>query len=227
MKIMQRAAICAAAVLLASLAANAQMGGMRGGGAPTMRGVWHPVVGDGAAYEMQTKDAVKSGIEYAVVGKESVNGQDGIWLEMTMNSPQMGGDIVMKMLTVISGTNTQTTRMIMQMPGRPPMEMPAQMTQMHSKAQPTDIRTTSEDVGAETITVPAGTFPCEHFRMKDGSGDVWVTDKVSPWGMVKYQGKDTTMVLTKVITDAKDKITGTPVPFDPMKMMQQSAPQQP
>jgi len=43
---------------------------------------------------------------------------------------------------------------------------------------------------------------------------------------VKFQGKDTTMVLTKVITDAKDKITGAPVPFDPMKMMQQSAPQQ-
>jgi hypothetical protein len=29
------------------------------------------------------------------------------------------------------------------------------------------------------------------------------------------------MVLTKVITDAKDKITGTPVPFNPMSLQQQ------
>jgi hypothetical protein len=27
------------------------------------------------------------------------------------------------------------------------------------------------------------------------------------------------MVLTKVVTDAKDKITGTPVPFNPRLMM--------
>jgi hypothetical protein len=36
---------------------------------------------------------------------------------------------------------------------------------------------------------------------------------------VKYQGKDNSMVLTKVITDAKDRITGTPKQFDPMQMM--------
>lgn len=34
-----------------------------------------------------------------------------------------------------------------------------------------------------------------------------------------HQGKDSTMVLTKVVTDAKDRITGTPVPFNPMGMM--------
>jgi hypothetical protein len=28
------------------------------------------------------------------------------------------------------------------------------------------------------------------------------------------------MVLTKVITDAKDKVTGTPVPFNPMMFQQ-------
>ncbi len=34
------------------------------------------------------------------------------------------------------------------------------------------------------------------------------------------------MVLTKVVTDAKDKIMGTPQPFNPMMMMQQQAPPQ-
>jgi hypothetical protein len=36
---------------------------------------------------------------------------------------------------------------------------------------------------------------------------------------VKYQDSKSTMVLTKVITDAKDRITGTPTKFDPMQMM--------
>ncbi len=55
--------------------------------------------------------------------------------------------------------------------------------------------------------------------MKNGSGDFWVSDKVSPYGLVKYQGKDMTMVLIKQVKDAKDKITGTPVPFNPALMM--------
>ena len=57
--------------------------------------------------------------------------------------------------------------------------------------------------------------------MKDGSGNTWVTTKVSPFGVVKHEGTDSTMVLTKVITDAQDKIVGTPQPFNPMQMMQQ------
>ena len=32
------------------------------------------------------------------------------------------------------------------------------------------------------------------------------------------------MVLTKVVTDAKDQITGTPVPFNPAMMMGQQPP---
>ena len=39
--------------------------------------------------------------------------------------------------------------------------------------------------------------------------------QVAPWGLVKMQGKDASMILTKVITDAKDHITGTPKKFDP------------
>ena len=77
----------------------------------------------------------------------------------------------------------------------------------------------AEIVGTESVTVPAGTFSCTHYRMKDGTGEAWVSDKVSPWVLVKSQDKDTSMVLAKVITDAKDHITGTPQKFDPAQMM--------
>ena len=45
--------------------------------------------------------------------------------------------------------------------------------------------------------------------------DVWISDKVAPWGLIKSQGKDSSMTLTKVISDAQDHITGTPRKFDP------------
>ena len=82
-----------------------------------------------------------------------------------------------------------------------------------------DFRDKAELVGTESITVPAGTFMCEHYRMKDGSGEAWISDKVSPWSMVKLRDQVRTVVLTKVSTDAKDRITGTPTKFDPMQMM--------
>ena len=86
-------------------------------------------------------------------------------------------------------------------------------------ATPSDVRAKSELVGTESVTVPAGTFSCQHYRAKDGSSDVWISEKVAPWGLVKMQGKNNSMVLTKVITDAKDHITGTLKKFDPMQMM--------
>ena len=55
--------------------------------------------------------------------------------------------------------------------------------------------------------------------MKDSSSDAWISDKVAPWGFVKTQGKDSSILLAKVITDAKDHITGTPKKFDPMQIM--------
>jgi hypothetical protein len=198
------------------LLASAQMGMHV---APAMRGIFNPVVGSGGEYEMTTETGTKMVMEIAIVGKESVAGKDAYWFEMTMSNSPMG-QMVMKSLTVVDGTDTVVSRMIMQMGTRPPMEMPTQMTKSSAQKQPADIRDRAEDVGSETITTPAGTFTTEHYKMKDGSGDAWVAAKAGPYGLVKFQGKDTSMVLTKVITDAKDKVTGTPVPFNPMMFQQ-------
>ena len=182
-------------------------------------GIFNPVVGSGAAYDIQTSNGPKQSIEYAIVGKESVDGKDGFWIEWTTTAGGMG-EMVMKVL-IVPGDTAAPQKVIMQMGDRPPMEMPAQGRAGNSASAPPDIRNLAEDVGTESVTTPAGAFSCEHYRMKDGSGDTWVSSKVPPFGMVKHQGKDSTMVLTKVITDAKDKIVGTPQPFNPMMMMQQ------
>jgi hypothetical protein len=205
----------------------AQMG--MGPRMPNMSGVWHPVVGSGAAYEVAGQDGKKNQLEITVVGQEEVNGKPGYWLEMATADPRSGGSMYMKMLLAPGESGMTSLRMVMQPPGQDPMEMDMNMPMMNRgqpQTMPTDIRDKAERVGTESITVPAGTFSCEDYRMKDGSADVWISDKVAPWGLVKTQGKDSSMILTKVITDAKDHITGTPKKFDPMQMMRDRMGQQ-
>jgi hypothetical protein len=183
---------------------------------PLPRGMFNPVVGSGAQYEIQPNGKDKMNMEIVVVGKESVNGKDGYWFETAVDSRM--GQMLMKMLMVSDPANSSVAKMIMQMQGGSPMEMPAQL--MGQRGQQTyDLRDRADKVGSESVTVPAGTFTADHYHLKDGSGDFWVSDKVSPYGVIKGQGKDFSIVLTKVVTNAKDKITGTPVPFNPRLML--------
>lgn len=56
--------------------------------------------------------------------------------------------------------------------------------------------------------------------------EFWVSKQVTPIGLVKsVQKAGQTVVLVKVVTNAKDKISGIPQPFDPMMFLPQD-PQQ-
>jgi hypothetical protein len=210
------------AMLTGALPGAAQMGMGMGGRIPTLSGVWHPVVGTGASYDITKSDGTKVPMEISIVGKEDADGKPAYWMEMSMMDPRTSSPLYIKSLTTVSENNVVSSRMIMQMPGQDPMEMDMNMAAQSGRMQqsiPSDINAKAEVVGTESITVPAGTFSCQHYRMKDGSGDAWVSDKVGPWGLVKAVNKGQTMVLTKAISDAKDHITGTPRKFDPMQMM--------
>jgi hypothetical protein len=76
-------------------------------------------------------------------------------------------------------------------------------------------------VGMEPISVPAGTYLCQHWKKDSGVGDVWASDKITPMGMVKSVQEHETMVLVKVISGATDHITGPVTKFDPQIMRQQ------
>jgi hypothetical protein len=208
------------AIVMLCLPASAQVG-MR---QPQMRGMWHPVVGAGAVYEMQSRDAKKNALEVAVVGQEQFQGKPGYWLEMSFPDPR-GGEGISKMLMVTEGENPGPKRMIVKMGGEA-MEMPMNSPMManRSQSQNTDIRKDAVRLGTETITTPAGTFVCEHWRTNDQSSDVWLSDKVSPWGIVKTTGKDSSLLLTRLVTDAKTKITGPVKQFDVQEMMKQQRP---
>ena len=206
-----------------ALPVTAQMGMM--GSVPKLSGVWHPEVGSGAAYErVQTDNKEKMQIEVTIVGKDDMDGKTGYWEEFAVTSSTMpGGQMMMKELMSVTDAGLTSSRMIVQPPGQGPMEIDTTMMPAGRgmrQSTPVDVHTDkAEVVGTESVTVPAGTFSCEHIHAKDGSNDVWISDKVTPWNLVKYTDSRSTTVLTKVITDAKDRITGTPTKFDPMQMM--------
>jgi hypothetical protein len=70
----------------------------------------------------------------------------------------------------------------------------------------------------ETITVPAGTFNCEHW--KSDYSDFWVSTKVSPFSLVKDVDNNSADVLVKTIENAKDHIMGPVKPYDAKAVMQ-------
>jgi len=183
---------------------------------PHFSGEFNPVVGSGAEYQITTKDGGAQEWTLAVVGKESVEGADGYWLEMRTEGPQ--GKMVMKQLLVPHpGGAPDIKRMIMQAPGRPPMEMPTGMMAMgmrrgRERPQETE-HGLGEKVGSESVTVPAGTFETEHYRYTSQQGetsDAWVSTKVAPYGLIKSTSPNTTMVLEKVLEHETSQIQGEP-----------------
>jgi hypothetical protein len=197
-------------------AAWAQRMGRGMGQAPNIPGTFKPVVGSGAQYEIDAKNQ-KMEWTYVVVGKESVDGGDGYWMEMRTDAGGKG-EMVMKHLMVIGPGKAEIKRMIMQSAGQPPMEMPMGMMQGMMKNKPPAPSSgkgpheMGEKVGTETVTVPAGTFLCEHYRSQTekGSADMWVSTNVSPYGLVKMTSADTTMVLQKVLSNETSHIKGEP-----------------
>jgi hypothetical protein len=184
---------------------------------PDIAGLWNPVVGQGAAYEM-TDSNQKRPIEITIVGKETVNGKDGYWMEFGMADPRTSQTMYAKMLLAPDEqTFLAPQRMIVQVPGQPnPMEFP--MNPSARRSTLSDIRNKAQKVGSESITVPAGTFTCDHWHSNDNDGDAWTSDKVGPFGLVKAVNTKSTMILVKTISDAQDHITGTPMKFDPANM---------
>jgi hypothetical protein len=184
--------------------------------APELRGVFKPVVGSGAGYEFVKTDEQKMHFDIAIVDKDPGG---GYWTEYSIVDPHSKGTVYMKMVVSQRADDVVVEHMIMQIPGQPPMDMSAMMQGMgmgHAKqSQKIDIRSEGQNLGTESVTTPAGTFSCQHWRTKDGD-DVWISDKVTPWGLVKMSGKDGTMTLARVITDAKTHITGTPVSMEDM-----------
>jgi hypothetical protein len=194
-------AITFLAALLLAAAAHPQMG-MDMFKRPTITKVFHPVVGKGAAYLSTDKDGKTRNSEISIVGKDSVDGKEGFWMEFV---------------------SSDNHRMIIQPADQQAMELPVGAMGMTTsgKAKMEEFTNDWNSVGTETITVPAGTFSCEHWRSDKNNADSWTSDKINPFGLVKETRSGGGMVLTKVLDNATDRITGPVKQFDMQQMIQQ------
>jgi hypothetical protein len=181
--------------------------------------VFHPVVGKGAVYLDAGKDGKTTRTtEIAIVGKDSFEGKEGFWMQIVSSDPQ-GKTFVGK--TLITPADFQFHRMIIQPPGQQAMEMPMNMNAAH-KEKMEDNLNEWHSLGAESVTVPAGTFSCEHWRNEKTHAEARTSDKVTPFGMVKeISSNGDTQVLSKLLDNATDRITGPVKQFDMQEMMQQ------
>ncbi len=218
-------------------AAHAQMGA-NWFNKPAIAEAVNPVVGKGAQYQTtnRNQNSGKPEIqEITVVGKDSFEGKEAFWLEFTHHADAQS---LVYMKILMTRDDLQPHRSIMQQAGQQAMEMPFHPTEKTKSHMQEEIEKWHA-VGTETITVPAGTFSCKHWK-KDksandtGDHDIWTSDKVTPFGMVKEVSADHSMELLKVITDAQDHITGPVKQFDPqafrqqmMEQMQKQKPQKP
>ena len=171
-------------------------------GAPNFTGEWHPVLGVGGVYEARVSGGQPMTWEMTVVGKEG----DGYWVEMLL--PQAGGT-VMKTLVASGGVR----RVIVKAGQQPAIEMPSTFV---TGTPGTNLKEKGQFAGHEPVTTPAGTFACDHYRVQEDAGvaDVWVAAEVSPYGLVKMHSPAVSMVLQRIVTGAKTRITEQPQKFE-------------
>ena len=107
-------------------------------------------------------------------------------------------------------------RMIVQSGGNPPVDMTQVMkigqafiSSQSQQVAEINLKDTATLVNKESVTTPAGTFACSHYRSTAGSdtSDVWITESVRPYGLVRMKTSDgSTMELVKVLTNVSSQI---------------------
>lgn len=197
---------------------------------PRIPGKFKPVIGAGAQYEIRSKRDKRTIWSYAIVGKEKpAAGAVGYWLEVRPVGGKNAG-LIIKQLIAASGNSTTIRRLIVQLPGRPPVEIPAAMAFLLKRDR---LSFAKEDLGnepkfamllgeqlvglgivlgSEIVRVPAGAFVCDHYRtaIQGRTADLWISKGISPYGLVKLASRDLNIVLLKTLANQTSHLAGAP-----------------
>ena len=191
----------------------------RGMSFPKIFGNWNAVVGAGAAYRVETVgDEKPSRFEVALVGQEKVDDKPAYWIEMSLTSDGPDGRaMILKALASKVPDDVTINRVIVKAPDQAPIEMPRQMLQRGGAVQKQTFawKRSAKLLGTEVINTPAGKFLCEHYQTTDGEEtyDLWLSDEVRPYGLVKSQNSRITLLLQKILAEQKTKVSEPAKPF--------------
>ncbi len=183
-------------------------------------------VGSWADYSMVMGQLAPMKMRMALVAKSPA----GNTMETTVEGGMMAtaGKMVMHM-ELGPGAEASVKKVVMQIGGGDPMELPVEMTGNKPFTRPNP----KSQVGSETLKVAGGSFKTKHYRDKTPQGDkidYWVSDSVPPLGIVKIEveQKNNPQIkgklkfeLTGTGKDAKQAITKPAKPFDQAALMQQ------
>lgn len=151
--------------------------------------------------------------KYAVVGTADGAGEEHPWIELAVQDSSRGISMVARLLGTGFDRPNGIKELIVQPAGDPAMRMPAEMISIIRSNIPDpmkEVRKTCdagvEDLGTESVTVPAGTFRARHFRAANGE-EMWI-DVSLAFPVVKATTKQGDMVLLQHGADATTAITG-------------------
>jgi hypothetical protein len=154
-------------------------------------------------------------LRYAVVGAEEREGKSMKWLELKMEGRKKDKNMIYQVLTPGNPAEMDQAQEIVFKPGdKQAMKMNGMMMKMirGQLEKNSVLGNLCEGVtiaGAETVTVPAGTFKARRYHDSKHNADTWiVTDR--PFVMVKSKGKDFELSLAASGDGAKSSITETP-----------------
>jgi hypothetical protein len=188
---------------------------------PAIVKVFHPVVGKGGQYQTTSTSGGSSRMEeLSLVGKDTVDGKEAYWVQMVnidTTGDMKGGKVLLTL------DDFQFHRMIVEVPGQGLMEVPANMMSAKSRQNVQDTMNAWQSAGSDTVTVPAGTFSCEHWKNDKDHEELWTSDKIVPFGIVKEisANSHTVMVLVKTLDNVQDRFSGPAKKFDMQQMIQQ------
>jgi hypothetical protein len=164
-----------------------------------------------SVYNLQTKRAMQ--VRIAALEAEG----KGQWVEFTITDHR-GMHLVLKSLLEGSiGAPKRVLKTVLQPPGHQPVLIPgkrgaAQLPKMRAGTDPKAKR-----VGKVRVKVAAGTFTAVHYRSVDAKGKVselWSSDQVPGWPMVKARTPEVVLELADHGTGARTQIVGKPGKLD-------------
>jgi hypothetical protein len=190
---------------------------------PKFFGIFSTTVGGWSEYAVtETEGGKKSTMRNAIVGKEG----DAFWYEVAIT--EGGVRNIIKMFLKGDPNNPENIqRLIMKNGDQPAQEMPREFVVMGRRMATTMFETRSgssvvnqpnlkaEEVGAEKVTVPAGSYSVTRNRIVDATGKVLATydfnKDVLPFGVVRSATDKVQMELIASGKDAVSLITEQPV----------------
>jgi len=178
-----------------------------------------PEVGAYATYKVITqKNKAERITKLSIVGKEkSEKGKDLYWYEVEEKDPKTGRVTIVKML--ISGNPQEIGtihRMIMKSGKEPASELPQALIQLINQAPPPkkkEEKPKIKTLGTEKVKVKNQVLECKHIRYTskdEATAEVWTSDKVPLFGLVKSTSPEVTMELLEYGTDAVSAIKEKP-----------------